>query len=108
VETTTLDAFFAREGWPPLQLIKMDIEGSEGAALRGMKQLLTRNPHIDLVIECNAAALRRAGGTPASLTADLLELGFEEGHLIEERLASVQLTESLPTRRTTYNVLLVK
>src|SRR5216683_1718012 len=36
VETTTLDRFFSLLGWPPVAIVKMDIEGSECAALQGM------------------------------------------------------------------------
>ena len=43
IETLTLDSFFAIEGWPAIHVIKMNIEGSELQALRGMTETSRRN-----------------------------------------------------------------
>jgi FkbM family methyltransferase len=40
VECTTIDAFAAKEGLPRVDLIKLDIEGSEAAALDGAKETI--------------------------------------------------------------------
>jgi FkbM family methyltransferase len=36
---------------PPIEICKMDIEGAELMALRGMEQTLERSPHIKLLVE---------------------------------------------------------
>ena len=38
VETTTIDDFLASEGWPTIDLIKIDVEGSEWHVIQGLKQ----------------------------------------------------------------------
>lgn len=53
VETISLDEFFEQIGWPRIDLIKMDIEGAEIQALRGMKELCRRNVGLKLIIEIN-------------------------------------------------------
>ncbi len=51
VEGVTLDSFFASRGWPRCDVIKLDVEGHETAALAGMKEVARRNPQLRLVIE---------------------------------------------------------
>src|SRR6476620_9590376 len=36
---------------PPIDICKMDVEGAELMALRGMEQTLERSPHIKLMVE---------------------------------------------------------
>ena len=111
VETITLDAFFTQEGWPSVGLVKMDIEGSEKAALEGMRELSQRNPHMQVIMEFNLDTLRRAGATPNALFAVLLELGFHNGHIIEQGMKPfpvAQAVEALPKTGAIYNLLLLK
>ena len=108
VQTITLDEFFAREGWPSVDLIKMDIEGSEKAALDGMKELSHRNPRMQLIMEFNFKALVRAGATPESLAITLYELGFHKGYIIERGLRPFSVADGFPRSRATYNLLLEK
>jgi hypothetical protein len=56
---------------PRLDLIKLDIEGHEPAALRGLTRLVTRHTPT-LLLEFNPGCLERQGETPA----DLLEWLF--------------------------------
>lgn len=39
-------------GLPPIDICKMDIEGSELPALRGMAETIRRSPHMKLLMEC--------------------------------------------------------
>lgn len=50
VPVTTIDAEAERQGWRRLDLVKMDIEGSEGPALRGARRTLERF-HPRLMVE---------------------------------------------------------
>jgi FkbM family methyltransferase len=76
VETTTLDAFFAAESWPPIHFVKMDIEGAEIMALEGMRELCARNPDVRLILEFSPLAQAAAGVTPERFFATLSALGF--------------------------------
>lgn len=61
VELTTLDALAHARSWPRIDLIKMDIEGSELNALRGAEQILARDrPMLLLEAEEEALSLRQA------------------------------------------------
>lgn len=72
---TTLDDFFADKP-QTVDVIKIDIEGAEEAALRGMTETLERNPNVVLLIECCPDFLRKAGTDPTALLRSLAEKGF--------------------------------
>ena len=108
VQSVTLDDFFAQEGWPPIHLIKMDIEGGEMAALEGMRELSRRNPHLALIMEFDLANLRRAGATAEAVATILQELGFGTGNTIEQGMKPFSVSAGLPRTDATYNLLLKK
>jgi FkbM family methyltransferase len=66
----TIDAFSARTGTHPT-LVKMDVEGSEVAALRGARRLLAADDRPAIIFEHNPATLAECGATSAAL-AELL------------------------------------
>lgn len=73
VAVTTLDEQLG--AGPVPDLVKLDLEGSEVAALRGMEGLLGRTSEAPrLFVECNAEALAAAESSPDDL------LGLLEGH----------------------------
>ena len=49
VEARTIDSL----GLPPIDVCKIDVEGHEEPALRGMAATLNRSPGLSLLIECN-------------------------------------------------------
>jgi FkbM family methyltransferase len=106
VETESLDHFFRGEGWPPVHLIKLDVEGAEASVLAGMGEVIERNP-LQLVMEFNLATIRRAGGTPDQLCRTLRGLGFQNA-LIVEQGRQVSLNDGLPSSGLVYNLLLTK
>lgn len=57
--------------------IKMDIEGHEGYALCGMRQVLARSPNVKIMMEYAPAWLVRAGFPPEALLKLIDELGFK-------------------------------
>jgi len=76
VPCTTVDALL--EGERPLDVVKIDIEGGEVAALAGMRRTLDEaKPGLVLFIECNPDALANAGTSAGALLAHLREAGFE-------------------------------
>ena len=70
---------------PPVDVVKLDIEGAELAALRGMSALLTgtQRPRA-LFLECNPELLERAGSSRDELLA-WLEAHAYEVEWIDER-----------------------
>jgi FkbM family methyltransferase len=73
-ECTSLDdALGAR----PVDLVKLDIEGGEVEALRGMRRTLASSPDPCVIVECNPAALGRAGTSARTLLRELDAAGLE-------------------------------
>lgn len=106
VETTTLDDFFSRRGWPRVDVVKLDIEGAEMLALSGMAELCERNPGVMLVMESNPYCYRRAGVTPVALGQKLHDLGFTRGWVIERGMKVFALPEGYPRGQALCNLLL--
>jgi len=108
IQATGLDEFFAAAGWPPVDVVKMNIEGSEGDALQGMPELSGRNPHLKLIMEFNPKAMARAGVSRLALTSTLTDLGFKRSSTAEQGLKPIPSGELLPTAPAVCNVLLTK
>jgi len=95
VETVTLDDFFRAEGWPAVHLIKMDIEGGEKLALEGMRELVSSNPGLKLVIELAPAFQRAAGFSPEELFETLLTLGFRSFWEVRDALSPLSVPQDV-------------
>lgn len=80
-------------------VVKMDLEGAEIQALRGMSRLLARRRPMVIVAECNPPALERLGGTDEMLVAELEGHGFEVRVIDEERRLLVPWRTWPRTRR---------
>lgn len=65
----------------PLRFVKIDTQGSEWLALRGMRRLLAESREMGLLMELWPYALR--GATPRELLEHLVELGFTLGKATE-------------------------
>jgi FkbM family methyltransferase len=76
VETTSLDDFLRELNWPRIDLIKMDIEGAEPAALAGMRQALERCKISFIITEFSPPLLMAAGFDPQSFLQELSNTGF--------------------------------
>jgi FkbM family methyltransferase len=62
-----------------VDVIKMDVEGGEIAALKGMRETIDRaSPALVMFVERNADTLRRAGHTPEDLDEALRAHGFDQ------------------------------
>lgn len=108
IQIATLDEIFRANGWPGVDVIKLDIEGSEADALQGMRELSSRNPNLQLIMELNASAMSRSGSDVRTVANLLGELGFVRGYVIERGHRSFRLEDGLPNTRATYNLHLVK
>jgi FkbM family methyltransferase len=71
----TIDEY-ARRRRTPIHFAKMDIQGAEGEALRGMRETLAQPAFRGLVVEFWPEALRRGGEDPAAILAQIREAGL--------------------------------
>ena len=97
VDTISLDKYLEIQGWPPIHLIKMDVEGAEKAALDGMKQLALRNPGLKLIMEFSLPNQVAAGVKPEVLFSTLVGLGFHIFSVIEEGQHPLRLPQDIPS-----------
>jgi FkbM family methyltransferase len=74
IEVVALDDYFS-EG-QRIDIIKMDIQGAEGMALRGMRRILRSNPGLIIFMEFWPSGLRQAGDDPKKILEELESLGF--------------------------------
>lgn len=90
IETTKLDDYFAQIA-TPIDVIKMDVQGSEYGALLGMEGVLAKNPQVTLVTEFWPYGLKHAGAGPEAFLDFLFSRGFEVSE-IEEAGGAVRRT----------------
>lgn len=98
VECMTLDDFLEGQGWPSVDLMKIDVEGAEPMVLRGMREVVRRNPHLRLIIEYFPANLAAGGSDPQCLFALLQDLGFARISVVAERLTPVESPQEIENR----------
>ncbi len=75
VESVTLDEFF-NDKRHPIDVIKMDIEGAEMAALSGMDRIIRENQNVKVFIEFYPSAIREMGYSPEEFVRKLLNYDF--------------------------------
>jgi FkbM family methyltransferase len=61
---------------PPVDIVKIDVQGAEEAVIRGMSALLEGSPSVLVTAEFWPAGLRRFGSDPAKLLDLCRSLGF--------------------------------
>lgn len=93
IQATTLDEHFA-DYQGKIDFIKMDIQGSEGRAVRGMQQVLRRHHDVKIITEFWPAGLRRSGIEAKEYLADLERQGFGLFRIDEDE----ETTESTTTQ----------
>ncbi|MEA5442683.1 FkbM family methyltransferase [Cyanobium gracile] len=77
VPLVKLDSYAPLADGIPIKLLKIDIEGYEPNALRGMRELAERGMIKNLFCEFNSGWLKRNATTPAQLLEQILSYGFE-------------------------------
>jgi FkbM family methyltransferase len=83
VQTITVDHYLAEQGIQSVDLVKMDIEGAEIGALRGMKTTIGSSPQMKLIMEYNPKALKAFDYEPQEALREVLGLGFATLQVIE-------------------------
>ncbi len=76
VKVATLDAVLAANGIDRVDVMKIDIEGGEFAALRGAERIIDNSPRMTLVIEIIDDHCKRAGYTGKELFDFIVAKGF--------------------------------
>ena len=77
VETTTLDSFLESQGWPRVDLVKIDVEGAEMSVLTGMDRLLREYDDLKMILEFNPSLLKSGGINPMGLLEKPVSLGLK-------------------------------
>ena len=72
-----LDELFAESGVDRIDLMKMDIEGAEAAALRGAARFLAAGRIDRIVLELHPEALQRLGSSVGAVCGLLRDAGFD-------------------------------
>lgn len=83
IQAVVLDDYLRTLGISQVNLIKMDIEGAELAALRGLQQTIKNSPNLYLIMEFNPKALRAFELDPVHVIPMVLEMGFATAHAIQ-------------------------
>jgi FkbM family methyltransferase len=83
VQTRPVDDCLAELKIEQVDVVKMDIEGAEISALRGMRRTIQKSPNLALVMEYNPQALMGFGLQPEAALAEVMEMGFKRLQIIE-------------------------
>ena len=75
VETTSLDDYFADEAIR-IDVMKMDVQGSEPIVFKGMKRTLRDNPEIKIICEFEPSCISAVGEDPKEFIEEIVNNGF--------------------------------
>lgn len=97
IKTVALDQLL-RDG--KLDVVKMDIQGSEAKALRGMKSLLASNPKLLVLSEFSPSLIRQSGDQPEDYLNQMRDLGFEAFYVesSQQKLLRIERKKLLDVR----------
>jgi FkbM family methyltransferase len=57
--TVTIDDVLRGEQWPPVHVLKLDVEGHEQSVLTGAKETLSRYPDLEIIFEASGTSAER-------------------------------------------------
>jgi FkbM family methyltransferase len=103
VKVVTIDSWFKTAGLSKVDLIKLDIEGSELAALKGMQETLQNFKPL-VIAEVNPETLASFNLTPGDIYSYLNKLNFD-GFIISEKEGLKRVNQN--NTRETKNVLFI-
>lgn len=116
VRTVPIDLIMRELGITEVDVVKMDIEGAEMGALRGMQETIAKSPNLALVMEYNPLGLKAFDNVPHEALQEALDMGFSSLYVIEadgsltdytnQADAIESLTERLMQNMSVVNLLL--
>lgn len=83
VRTTPIDDVLSELGIKSVDFVKMDIEGAEMSALRGMRRTIQQSLRLNLIMEYNPLGLKAFGHNPAAAVREVLDFGFDRVEVLE-------------------------
>jgi len=75
ISTRRLDSYWGH-AIPEIDVLKMDVQGAEGLALKGMTQTILKSKKLKIFMEFWPYGLSRCGTNPKELLEELVALGF--------------------------------
>lgn len=96
VRTARIDECLAERGIESVDFVKMDIEGAEINALRGMTQTIARSPRLALVMEYNPLGLKAFDVNPVDALYEVVAMGFARVEVIESDSTLTDYTHDEP------------
>ena len=102
VPAVTIDELLFELGMPTPKFVKMDIEGSEIKALRGMTNMLALDNAPALLLESNGHTLNLLGVTTAELLREIEAFGYTAYMVNGRRLVPVTSAELQPRTEVDY------
>lgn len=98
VPSSDMDSLLDKRQIQKVDVIKMDIEGGELNALKGMQKILNSNQSLSLVIEFNPGCLKQAGTSTREFIAYLSDLGFYIYAIHQAALIPITASEPNPEK----------
>jgi FkbM family methyltransferase len=93
VAMTDLDTLLAEHGIERAQVIKMDIQGAEGLALKGMKKTLANSAEVVIFAEFWPWGIVQTGVSPTSFLRELATGGFTFQSIDEDTRALIKVED---------------
>ncbi|MCZ2809372.1 MAG: FkbM family methyltransferase [Candidatus Bathyarchaeota archaeon] len=75
IEATSLDDFFKNTNYK-IDVIKMDVQGSEMGVLEGMTNTINQNDSVKIITEFWPTGLQNSGSSPTGFLNKLIDFGF--------------------------------
>ncbi|HEX7724163.1 MAG TPA: FkbM family methyltransferase [Candidatus Paceibacterota bacterium] len=114
VTTDSIDNVLKRAGDPVIDVMKIDIEGAEPIAFRGMQDTIARSPNLTIFAEIYPSAITRLGGNALTFLEQLTSYGFklwvinEEKQIVEPIRNLAAFTASIPGGENFKNIIAAK
>jgi FkbM family methyltransferase len=100
VNTTTIDDLLAAYGWPPVSLIKIDVQGAEASVIAGARRTI-ETFHPSLFVEVSDTTLQAYGASAETLLSTLLGFGYTIHRLDRHKISqAVTLEQALQWQET--------
>ena len=92
VSTTTIDDLLSAYGWPPVSLIKIDVQGAEASVIAGARRTITRF-HPSLFVEVSDTTLQAYGSSAEKLLSTLAGWGYTIHRLDRHKISEAVTIE---------------